>query len=104
MPWRLSLAPEALEDIDRHRGWLTQAGAGRKAHRTLSSMISAINELPAAPRRWPGSLDHPGYRTCVVAGYVIVYRLDPDGDDPSAEGDVLVLRVFAPKQDRRERV
>jgi plasmid stabilization system protein ParE len=101
MAWRLRLAPEALSDIERHRVWLTQEGSGRRAHRNLAAIVNAIDGLTRAPLRWPLSPDHHGYRNRIIGGYVIIYRVDADAGAATASGDISVLRVFAPRQDRR---
>jgi plasmid stabilization system protein ParE len=104
MAWRLSLARQALADVDSHRAWLTQDGAGERAMRTLNGIVKAINDLPSAPLRWPVSHDHPGYRNRVIDGYVIIYRVEPPNTDETASGLIRVLRVFAPRQDRHGRL
>ena len=45
--------------------------------------------------------DEPGTRQAFCEGHVVVYEVDPDTLDNATAGDVLVLRVFAPGQDRR---
>jgi hypothetical protein len=59
--------------------------------------------MPFPARRFagPSGPDHPGYRNRIVEGYVIIYRVDADAGAETASGDVSVLRVFAPRQDRR---
>jgi plasmid stabilization system protein ParE len=104
MVWRLSLARQALADIDRHRAWLTQEGAGTRALHALNAIVTAINDLPNAPLRWPASPDQPGYRNRIVDGYVIIYRVEPPAADETTSGSIQVLRVFAPGQDRRGRL
>ncbi len=44
--------------------------------------------------------DHAGTREAPVVGHRIVYRVFPDTDDNATAGDVLVLQVFGPGQDR----
>jgi hypothetical protein len=81
-----------------------QNGAGRRAKRTLSGIVSGINDLPSAPLRWPTSPDHPDYRNRIVDGYVIIDRVEPSGADDTTSGSIRVLRVFAPGQDRRGQI
>jgi hypothetical protein len=44
--------------------------------------------------------DHPGRREMSCEGHRVVYRVDPDTGSNATAGDVLVLRVFGPGQDR----
>ena len=42
-----------------------------------------------------------GSRERVIEGHTVVYAVDPDTNDSRTAGDVYVLRVFGPGQDRR---
>jgi plasmid stabilization system protein ParE len=94
---RLKLADAAMVDLAGIRRWLRQAGAGEVAKRRLHHIQRAIRELRAAPCRWPYS-EHEGARERIVEGYKIVYRVDPDTGDNNTAGDVMVRRVFGPRQ------
>jgi hypothetical protein len=39
----------------------------------------------------------------IIQGHVVVYELQPDTGDSKTAGDVYVLRVFGPYQDRSQR-
>ena len=90
----------ARDDILSHAAWLAQPGAGASARRKIVAIRDAVRALRTEPITWRRSADHPAYRERPVAGYVIVYRVEPDTDDRRTAGDVLVIRVFGPGQDR----
>ena len=67
--------------------------------RRVKRILAAIGGL----RRYPyaGRVgDEPGTRELVVEAHVAVYELRPDTGDSATAGDVYVLRVFGPGQDR----
>jgi plasmid stabilization system protein ParE len=96
----LIYASEALADIDAAAVWLTQPGSGQRARRTLAAIRAAIRRLREHPCLWPIG-DHPGVRELPCAGgYRALYRVHPDTSRNDTAGDVRVLRVFGPGQDR----
>lgn len=99
MTRRVDPAPAALRDLDSIRRWLRQPGAGWVAREKLRRIRDAIGQLRHAPCRWPEG-DHPGVREIPVEGYRILYEVDPDTSDNRTAGNVRVLRVFGPGQDR----
>ncbi|MDX2145302.1 MAG: type II toxin-antitoxin system RelE/ParE family toxin [Rhodospirillaceae bacterium] len=101
MARRLTIAEAALADLEAARTWLTQDGAGDKARQRLVAIREAILALRDTPRMWPVK-DHPGIRQRAVAGYSIAYRLTPDTGTDRTSGDVEIIRVFGPYQDRSE--
>ncbi len=42
--------------------------------------------------------DHQGLRCRAVAGYRLIYRVDPDTNSNAIAGDVRVLALFGPGQ------
>ncbi|MGP9821625.1 type II toxin-antitoxin system RelE/ParE family toxin [Salinarimonas sp. NSM] len=103
MPARLSLAPAAARDLDDIRGWLTQPGAGRAAAEMLFQILDAVDDVALAPFRWAPSRSHPGMRVRYVRGHAIIYEAEPDlPGTPIENVDVLILRVFAPGQNRTD--
>jgi plasmid stabilization system protein ParE len=100
VPRTLIYAPEALADLDAAALWLTRPGSGARARRTLAALRADIRRLPRHPYLWPAG-DHPGVRELSVAGgYRVLYRVHPDTGSSATAGDVRVLRVFGPRQDR----
>ena len=100
MPRRLSYTPEASEDLDGIRLWLTQPGSGRAALRRLRAIRAAINRLRQHPCRYPVG-QHSGVRELPCdGGYRALYRVAPDTGRDETAGDVRVLRVFGPGQSR----
>ncbi len=99
MARRLIYAREARDDLEAVRGWLTQPGSGPAARRRLAAIRADIRRLLLRPCLWPVG-DHPVVRELpAVGGYRVFYKVDPDtGRDDT--GDVRVLRVYGPGQDR----
>jgi plasmid stabilization system protein ParE len=93
--------PRAREDLIAVRGWLTQPGSGQAAHKRLFNIRAAIRGLQQDPCQFPAG-EHPGARepSC-DGGYRALYRVIPDTGRSETSGNVLVLRVYGPGQDRR---
>lgn len=100
-PRRLRYTDQTLADIDGIRGWLTQAGAGSAARRELAAIRAAIRRLRIDPCLFPPG-QHTGVRELPCdGGYRALYRVVADPGRSETAGEVLVLRVFGPGQDRR---
>ena len=98
---RLIYTPRAREDLIAVRGWLTQRGSGQAARKRLFNIRAAIRQLQQDPCLFPTG-KHPGVRELPCdGGYRTLYRVIPDTDRSETSGDVLVLRVYGPGQDRR---
>lgn len=101
MPRELIYAAEALADLDAAVEWLTQHGSGPAARRKLAAIWAAIERLREHPCRHPLG-QHPGVRELPCpGGWRAFYQIDPDTGRDEDAGDVLVLRVYGPGQDRR---
>ncbi len=101
MPRTLSYTYKALADLEAAEGWLTQPGSGPAAWAKLDAILSAIEGLRDHPCRWPLGR-HSGVRERLCAGgWRAFYEVDPDTGRDDTAGDVRVLRVYAPGQDRR---
>jgi hypothetical protein len=99
---RLIFAPRARNDIDHIRAWLTQPGAGPAARHKLMAIIAAIERLRDHPCLYPVS-PHPGVRELPCdGGYRALYEVLPDTGRSETAGDVRILRVFGPGQDRTD--
>jgi plasmid stabilization system protein ParE len=100
VPRKLDYADEAIEDLKAIRRWLTQPGSGPRAQRRLRAIRAAINRLKQRPCLYPVG-QHPGVRELPCdGGYRALYEVLPDTGRDETAGDVLVLRVFGPGQDR----
>ncbi len=100
MPRRLSYTNDALADLAAIRGWLTQPGSGAAARRKLTAIRASIRQLRDRPCLYAVG-DQPGVRELPCeGGYRALYRLHPDTGRNDTAGDVRVLRVFGPGQDR----
>jgi plasmid stabilization system protein ParE len=98
---RLILAPRAFADLDDARAWLTQPGSGPAAWAKLDAILAAIEDLRDHPCRFPLGR-HSGVRELPCAGgYRALYEVIPDTGSNQTAGDVRVLRVYGPGQDRR---
>ena len=101
MPRALIYAPEALADLEEATIWLTQPGSGLRAWRRLAAIRGTIERLSEHPCLWPVG-QHGGVRELPCeGGYRALYEVHPDTGDDDTAGDVLVLRVYGPGQDRR---
>ncbi len=101
MPRELIFAPRARDDIEAVRLWLTQPGSGPAARRKLTAVLDAIEDLRKHPCRFPVG-QNPGVRERLCAGgYRVFYRVIPDTGRDDSAGDVRVLRIDGPGQDRR---
>jgi len=101
VPRRLIFAPRARDDINDASRWLTQPGSGPAAWAKLDAILSAIEGLRDHPCRWPAGR-HQGVRERLCAGgYRVFYRVGPDTGRDETAGDVRMLRVYGPGQDRR---
>lgn len=96
----LVYAPRAREDLVAIRRWLMQPGSGLVARQRLTTIRTAVNRLREHPCLYP-VVDHPGVRELPCAGgYRALYEVVPDTGSNDTAGDVLVLRVFGPGQNR----
>ena len=101
MPRELLYTDAALADLDAIKLWLTQPGAGPRSRRRLAAIWSAIERLRQHPGVYPDG-QHPGIRELPCdGGYPALYRVDSDTGRDATAGDVRVLRVFGPGQDRQ---
>ncbi len=101
MPRELYYTHKALADLDSIRRSLTQPGAGPAARRKLSEVRAAIERLVRQPCLYPIG-EHPGVRELPCPhGYRALYEIHPDTGRNETAGDIRVLRVFGPGQDRR---
>lgn len=100
MPRSLIFAPRARDDLDATRRWLTQLGSGPVARRKLMAIWTAIEGLRDHPCLWPVG-PHRGVRVLPCdGGYRALYEVIPDTGHNETAGDVVVLRVYGPGQDR----
>jgi plasmid stabilization system protein ParE len=100
VPRELIYAPEALADLDAIGSWLTQPGSGPKAWRRLVVIRDGIERLLEHPCLWPPR-QHLGTRELPCqGGYRVVYVIHPDTGLNETAGDVIVMRVYGPGQDR----
>ena len=71
------------------------------AQRRLAAIRADIRRLKQHPCLYPVG-QHPGVRELPCAGgYRALYRVNPDTGRDETAGDVIVLRVYGPGQDRR---
>lgn len=100
MPRQLGYTDDALADLAEIARWLTQSGSGPTARRRLTAIWTAIEQLREQPCLWSVG-QHAGVRELPCAGrYRALYEIRPDTGRNDTAGDVLVLRVYGPGQDR----
>ena len=100
MPRRLTYTQTARDDLAGVRLWLTQLGSGPVARQRLAAIRVDAENLRQHPCLYPLGR-HPGVRgrPC-TGGYRVLHEIDPDTGRDGTAGDVRVLRVFGPGQDR----
>jgi plasmid stabilization system protein ParE len=97
VPRNLDFTDEAADDLAAMRRWYSQPGAAAKRRaQAIVDAIERLRDMPCLPARGR----RPGTREFTAQGHRIIYRVDPDTDSNTTAGDVLVLRVFGPGQDR----
>jgi plasmid stabilization system protein ParE len=93
-----------MENI--HRYLAEQALAPTAARNINKAIGKAIADIAFMPYMWPqvydldNNLIPPGYRMCVVKGYVIVYMVYEETDlaTPENKNTVGIIRVFHGRQ------
>jgi plasmid stabilization system protein ParE len=101
VPRNFELADAAKAELASANRWLSQPGSGENAARRRRLLGDAIRDLRRHPCRWPIG-DHPGIRERSVGGYRILYEVSLDTGDDATAGDVRILRIFGPYQDRTD--
>jgi len=97
----LGYADTALTDLAAIRRWLTQAGSGPAARRRLEAIRTDINQLREHPCLYPIA-QHLGVRELPCdGGYRALYEVEPDTGISATAGNVVILRIYGPGQDRR---
>lgn len=99
MPRVVRLTPEARDDLSAIRQWYSQPGSGAAARRRAQSIVSAIERLNEHPCRHARG-GHPNTGEFSVVGHRVIYEVHPDTGRNETAGDVLVLRIFGPGQNR----
>jgi plasmid stabilization system protein ParE len=76
-----------------------QPGSGAAARRRVQHILAAIRRLRGRP--YIGRLgDLPGTRLLAVDRHTVVYAVLNDTGDEATAGDIVIVRVFGPYQDR----
>jgi plasmid stabilization system protein ParE len=101
VPRTLSYTDTAIADLEAAATWLRQRGSGPAAWAKLDAILRAIDGLRDHPCRWPLGR-HAGVRERLCAGgWRVFYDVDPDTGRDDTAGNVRVLRVYGPGQERR---
>ncbi|WP_448190479.1 type II toxin-antitoxin system RelE/ParE family toxin [Azospirillum sp. sgz301742] len=96
---RVILSPMATRDLEQIRTWYSQPGSGPRAKRKASAIVRALRELERYPFIGSPS-DEPGLRERVVEEHTVIYRIQNDADVPESAGDIVVIRIWQPGQNR----
>jgi plasmid stabilization system protein ParE len=99
VPRTLHYTEEAIADLDRILHWQTQPGSGPAAIRRLRAIRTAIQRLKQNPCLHPIG-EHPNLRELSCEGHRVMYEVVPDTGRSETAGNVVVLRVFGPGQER----
>ncbi len=92
----VAITPEANDDLNQARVWLHQRGAAKVARRRFMAITNAIRTLETDPVRYRRDPEDARRRVASVAGYRIVYEVDPDTGDNATAGNVTVLAILGP--------
>lgn len=99
MARRVFLSPTAARDLGLIRAWYGQPGAGPRAKDRAMRIARALRSLGEAPfLGHPG--DEPGTRELVVEQPTIIYQVESDTGLLHEAGDIDVLRIWMPRQNR----
>lgn len=101
MPRKLRYTDEAIDDLRAILHWQTQRGSGLAGIRRVKAIQDAVKRIKQHPCLYPVG-DHAGARELPCQGYSVMYELQPDTGRTEDAGDVFVLRVFGPGQDRSD--
>lgn len=94
------ISEQAASDLAGIERWFTQPGSGVRAARRLQHIFNAIDELAEHPCLH--ARNKRSEREFSVEGHRVRYRVRPDTSHDATAGDVLILRVFGPGQDRTQ--
>lgn len=103
MPRAVFLSPAAARDLQYVRAWYSHPEPGRGHGLRVARIVNAIDELAERPVNFPKGV-WPGTRTRFVEGHRIVYRVENDTDDNATAGDVEIIRIWCPRQNRPARL
>ena len=79
MPRKVTTSPQARAGFSAARRWLLQPGSGREGEAKWERLKQARRDLRDFPcMGGTEDFDHQGRRRRVVAGYLLIYRVDPD--------------------------
>jgi plasmid stabilization system protein ParE len=70
------------------------------ASRRWKALLDVPNRLRRHPYIGPVVEENPAYRQLTVAGYVLIYRIDPDTGRAETAGDIEIVDVFGPGQEQ----
>lgn len=93
MARRLIYALAAARDLTNVADWLTQPGAGHRAHKKLDDLMDAIESVIDRPLQYPRDLQNPASRLVIIHGYAVRFQVE-------ADGSIIVERIFGPGQKR----
>jgi plasmid stabilization system protein ParE len=93
---RVTTAPDAAKALGEARRWLLQDGSGIAGERRWAALRNARRSLREHPYIGRVSYDHPNHRQLIVAGYRLLYRVEPDTGVSATAGDIRIVAVFGP--------
>ncbi len=99
MPRRVITSREAKANFEAARSWLLQPGSGARGRAKWEQLKQSRRDLRDFPclgdTKDP---DHRGRRRRIVAGYRLIYLVEPDTNDNATAGNVQILALFGPGQ------
>jgi plasmid stabilization system protein ParE len=98
MPYKVTIAPQALAALRSARAYLLQPGSGKFGRKRWTDLQAAPAILESQPYLGRPSPDHPGLLQLIVADHTLIYRIRTDEADPSRILELRLLAVFGPGQ------
>ena len=97
---RVRLSVSAARDLARMREWYSQPGSGPTAKARVRRITATLRSLQRHPLLGHPDRDTPDLRLLVSEGHVIVYRVANDTGATADAGDVEIIRIWGPGQER----
>ncbi len=100
MPRKVRTAAKAVAALDQARLWLLQPGSGSFGLQRWTALQSVPRRLRDHPFAGPVCPENSAYRQIVVHGYIFYYRIMPGAGGSATAGDIEIVDIFGPGQDR----
>jgi plasmid stabilization system protein ParE len=100
MTRKVRTAIPAARALRQAQLWLLQPGSGQNAGKRALALRHVARDLRDHPYAGRAIPQNPAYRQLIVAGYVLIYRIDPDTGRAETAGDIEIVDVFGTGQEQ----